>query len=230
MRSLRPCDRPGFEARDVAARRSLMRSLRPCDNRAGRSLVALENGAGVGRRLLLVLRSAAAVALLFYACLCATGCDSPLLATTERALQEAAAHDDGHAAASQAAPQPAAQGAPVPDETHVAVVIDSANAAAYNDKFPASLGAFLVEAEEGDTALSVLKKTGVEVGMSGRSYVKSIGGVAEKTCGPLSGWLYLVDGKQPMVDSSSYPVQPGQTVQWVFTVEEGDVPGAGMGT
>ena len=183
-------------------------------------------GAGpewVGLKLLV------AAALVGAACLMAAGCGDAL-STTEQARDDA----QQEASAAIDATSPAASSAdvtalPAPTEGEVAVVLDASNAAAANDKFPASLGAFVVPSEPGDTVLGALEKTGVDLDVRANGYVSSIGGVAERACGPSSGWLYLVDGVQPMVAASAYELKGGETMRWAYTVEEGDVEGAGMG-
>ena len=158
------------------------------------------------------------VALLFAACLCLGACGSDTLATTEQARDET--QQEGSAAAVATADVPA------PTANEVAVIFDTTNAAAYNGKFPETLGAFIVAFEPGDTAYDALVKTGVDFEMRGRNYISSIGGIAEKACGPNSGWLYLVDGVQPTKNATDCELEGGQTVLWAYTVKEGDVEGS----
>ena len=106
------------------------------------------------------------------------------------------------------------------------MIFDTANAHAYNDKFPETLGAFVVKLEKGDTVYDALVKTGIDFDARGRSYIKSISGIAEKVCGANSGWLYLVDGVQPAKNASDFELEGGETVLWAYTVKQGDVEGS----
>lgn len=172
------------------------------------------------------MRLLVAAMLLCAACVAATGCGDAL-STTERARGEAQQETSAAAAtATSAATSAAADAIPVPASDQVAVVFDTVNAAAYNDKFPETLGAFLVAFEPGDTAYSALEKTGVDFETRGRNYITSIGGIAEKVCGANSGWLYLVDGVQPTRNADEYELSGGETVLWAYTVKEGDVKGS----
>ena len=105
----------------------------------------------------------------------------------------------------------------------VVVVFDSANAHAYNEKYPVSLGEFTVSIPAGATVYDALVATGMRHATKGPSYISSIGGIAEMNCGPGSGWLYLVDGSMPMKPANSYQLEGGETVRWAYTVEKGDV-------
>lgn len=79
-----------------------------------------------------------------------------------------------------------------------------------------------IKIEEGDTAMAVLRKTGVEIDTS-KGYVQGIDGLYEFDCGRNSGWMYKVNGKFPNVGASQYKLQNGDEVQWLYTCEKGDL-------
>ena len=47
-------------------------------------------------------------------------------------------------------------------------------------------------------------------------YVSSIGGLAEKDHGGMSGWMYSVDGVTPNVACSSYTLSGGESIYWWY--------------
>lgn len=103
------------------------------------------------------------------------------------------------------------------------VTFDSANAHAYNGKYPESLGTFTVEIESGDTVYDALVATGVTFSERGGNYIESIGGIAEKQCGAGSGWMYSVDGVFPGKSAMKFTLEGGETIRWAYTVNMGDV-------
>ena len=60
------------------------------------------------------------------------------------------------------------------------------------------------------------------------AYIEGIGNLYELDCGPLSGWMYRVNGEFPNYGCSKYAVQDGDVIEWVYTCDLGeDVGGAG---
>ena len=53
------------------------------------------------------------------------------------------------------------------------------------------------------------------------SYVEGIGNLYELDCGPLSGWMYQVNGWYPNYGSSRYQLQPDDIVIWRYTCDLG---------
>lgn len=47
-------------------------------------------------------------------------------------------------------------------------------------------------------------------------YVKSIGNIAEKDCGDMSGWGYTVNGEYPSVGCDEYIIQDGDVITWTY--------------
>ena len=173
-------------------------------------------GKHIRLRLALAVASVCAAALLAL-----TGCGSDALQTTKSSGGESASPSSAQSQIAGNA-HPVSEGTQ-PAEGEVLVTVDTKNAHAYNDKFPETLGTFIVEVEPGQSALDVLKATGLDVGMRGKDYVTAIGGIEEKVCGRDSGWLYLVNGVQPTETSNDYTLNGGETVLWAYTVEQGDV-------
>ena len=72
-----------------------------------------------------------------------------------------------------------------------------------------------VALQGGDTAYSILTRSGASVSGSG-SYVKGINGLFEFDKGPQSGWKYSVNGYTPNVGAGSYGVGAGDSISWYY--------------
>ncbi len=72
----------------------------------------------------------------------------------------------------------------------------------------------------------------------GNNYIKSLAGLAEKDCGPMSGWYYYVNGVSPPIGvgkynqsmkpnptTDLYPLKAGDKIAFYYTVNQRDVPG-----
>ena len=93
---------------------------------------------------------------------------------------------------------------------------------------------------EGDTVFSVLsravreKKIQMEYqGADGNSYktvyVQGIHHLYEFSCGPLSGWMYRVNGEFPNKGCSDYELKDGDVIEWVYTCDLGRDIGCEVG-
>ena len=89
-----------------------------------------------------------------------------------------------------------------------------------------------IEITEGDTAFDILKKVCADHSIQleytysagfGTYYVEGIHQLYEKDCGGKSGWLYRVNGEFPSVGCSSYELHDGDTVEFLYTFDMGDV-------
>ena len=73
--------------------------------------------------------------------------------------------------------------------------------------------------DKNSNALSVLKiiaaKNGKEVEGSDY-YVSGIGGLKEKQHGPMSGWMYSVNGVAPNMAAIKYNLKDGDKVVWFY--------------
>lgn len=73
-----------------------------------------------------------------------------------------------------------------------------------------------VSVKEGSGALEVLKTVAKEKNIQfdiSDGYAKGINYIYEKSCGPMSGWVYEVNGKSVM---SEYFVSEGDTITWKY--------------
>jgi hypothetical protein len=80
---------------------------------------------------------------------------------------------------------------------------------------------------EGDTVLELTKQAArrekIPMEYSGRgalAYVEGINGLYEFDHGPESGWLYYVNGEQPVQGAGVYKPAPGDKVEWVYVLEK----------
>ena len=81
-----------------------------------------------------------------------------------------------------------------------------------------------VEIKDGDMVIDVLKRDLQSRGMAlsyrgtgGGVYIKGINGLFEFDKGPLSGWLYRVNGSFPNHSCGNYPVKSGDLIDWMYT-------------
>lgn len=63
---------------------------------------------------------------------------------------------------------------------------------------------------------------GADKNSYGSIYVQGIHYLYEFSCGPLSGWMYRVDGEFPNYGCSKYELKDGQVIEWVYTCDLGN--------
>lgn len=106
-------------------------------------------------------------------------------------------------------------------------------------------GVILPETEyvlrEGDTVFSILDRAvrynriqmeyqGADKNSFGSVYVQGIHYLYEFSCGPLSGWMYRVNGQFPDYGCSKYTLKDGDVIEWLYTCDLGkDVGNAWAG-
>ena len=87
-----------------------------------------------------------------------------------------------------------------------------------------------VSFEDGDSVFDVLLKVAKEYKihmeymdspMYNSAYIEGIANLYEFDCGPLSGWMYSVNGYFPNFGCSKYAVKDGDVIQWVYTCDLG---------
>ena len=87
-----------------------------------------------------------------------------------------------------------------------------------------------VEISEGDTVFDVLlavtkdKKIHMEyvsTPLYSSNYIEGIGNIYEIDAGPLSGWMYKVNGEFPSYGCGRYVVEAGDRIEWVYTCDLG---------
>ncbi|MDM8163910.1 DUF4430 domain-containing protein [Collinsella intestinalis] len=99
----------------------------------------------------------------------------------------------------------------------VSITVDGSAAGAGASSATVSLAA-------GSTVYDALAKTGISISASGSAYgmyVSAIGGLAERQHGPMSGWVFSVNGVEPSVACSAYTLSAGDSIVWTYVnVEE----------
>ena len=117
------------------------------------------------------------------------------------------------------AEKPAETPPPAPSTITVTVSVDGSKAKPSG--YSVGAAARSVTLPAGATAYDALVATGLSVNMSG-GYVRSIGGLAEFSCGAGSGWMYGVNGTYPKKSCTAYKLSAGDTVRWVYTLDNGN--------
>ncbi len=113
---------------------------------------------------------------------------------------------------------------------------DDLDPALKSDEFVPPDGVILEPTEyvlrEGDTVFDILDRAvrynriqmeyqGASENSFGSVYIRGIHYLYEFSCGPLSGWMYRVDGEFPNYGCSRYVLSDGQTIEWVYTCNLG---------
>lgn len=106
-----------------------------------------------------------------------------------------------------------------------------------SEEFVPSDGVILAPTEyvlrPGDTVFDILDRAvrynkiqmeyqGADKNSYGSVYIQGIHYLYEFSCGPLSGWMYCVDGEFPNYGCSKYELRDGQTVEWLYTCDLGN--------
>lgn len=79
-----------------------------------------------------------------------------------------------------------------------------------------------VDVPEGATVYDALVETGADVNAKDSSYgtyVAGINGVAEQDFGPMSGWLFEVNGESSDKACSEYVLEDGDEVTWTYVTD-----------
>ena len=81
------------------------------------------------------------------------------------------------------------------------------------------------EFSDGESVFDVLKreldKAGITLKYSkmpigNNIYIEGIDNICEFDCGKSSGWLYTVNGEQPMLSSSQYKLKTGDKIHFIY--------------
>ena len=96
-----------------------------------------------------------------------------------------------------------------------------------------------VEFSEGESVFNVLqrvcKQNKIHMEFSNTpvynsAYIEGIGNLYEFDCGPLSGWMYSVNGWYPNYGCSRYELKAGDVICWRYTCDLGaDIGGGSLG-
>lgn len=91
-----------------------------------------------------------------------------------------------------------------------------------------------IEIKEGQTvfevSLDVFKQNKLQFeysGLGSTAYIKGINNLYEFDKGPESGWLYKVNGEFPDKSCGAYKAQPGDKIEWLYTLDLGKDVGSG---
>lgn len=113
---------------------------------------------------------------------------------------------------------------------------DDLDPALQSEEFVPSDGVILAETEyvlrEGDTVFDILDRAvrynkiqmeyqGADENSFGSVYIQGIHYLYEFSCGPLSGWMYRVNGEFPNYGCSRYELNDGDVIEWVYTCDLG---------
>ena len=105
-----------------------------------------------------------------------------------------------------------------------------------HDKYVPKSGILLPVSEyvlrPGDTVFDILERAvrynkiqmeyqGANFNSYGSVYIQGINYLYEFSCGPLSGWMYTVNGKFPNYGCSKYTLKDGDVIEWVYTCDLG---------
>jgi hypothetical protein len=77
-----------------------------------------------------------------------------------------------------------------------------------------------------DVLKRLLNSAGKSFTADGANYVSSIDGLAEMGKGPNSGWIYLINGVDPVISAQSYKLSGGENIQWKYTLDYTKEPGS----
>lgn len=105
-----------------------------------------------------------------------------------------------------------------------------------SDEFVPPNGVILPETtvvlRPGDTVFDILDRVvrvnriqmeyqGADQNSFGSVYIQGIHYLYEFSCGPLSGWMYRVNGVFPNYGCSRYELQDGDVIEWLYTCDLG---------
>lgn len=79
-----------------------------------------------------------------------------------------------------------------------------------------------VKLKPGQTAFDALQQTGLTLDYSGSPsrknvYLRGVGGLYERDCGPASGWVFSINGKYPNMGCSNVVLNDGDSISFQFT-------------
>lgn len=105
-----------------------------------------------------------------------------------------------------------------------------------SEKYVPKNGVILPKTEyvlrNGDTVYDILNRAvrynkiqmeyqGADENSYGSVYIQGINYLYEFSCGPLSGWMYKVNGFYPNYGCSKYKLKDGDVIEWVYTCDLG---------
>lgn len=99
------------------------------------------------------------------------------------------------------------------------------------------LSAVTATFSEGESVFDVLQRVCRDNGVSleaewtpgyNTAYIEGIGNLYERDCGPVSGWMYSVNGQFPGIGCSAYQLAEGDSVAFRYTCNLGQDIGGGV--
>lgn len=88
---------------------------------------------------------------------------------------------------------------------------------------------FEMEYEDGATVFEVIAKAVKEnkihmeyTGTAKVPYIEGVANLYEFDCGPLSGWMYQVNGWFPSFSMGQFEVEPGDSIELIYTCDLGE--------
>ncbi len=95
---------------------------------------------------------------------------------------------------------------------------------------------FEIEYEDGATVFEILtsvaKENKIHMEYTGNAkipYIEGIANLYEFDCGPLSGWMYQVNGWFPSFNMGQYKIERGDRIEVIYTCDLGDDIGDNSG-
>jgi hypothetical protein len=76
------------------------------------------------------------------------------------------------------------------------------------------------EVAEGSSVYDAMISAGLEIDES-KGYVSSVAGLGEGDCGPMSGWLFDINGEYPLESLRDTTVNDGDVISWRYTCDGG---------
>ncbi len=76
------------------------------------------------------------------------------------------------------------------------------------------------EVAEGSSVYDAMSAAGLEIDES-KGYVSSVAGLGEGDCGPMSGWLFDINGEYPLESLRDTTVNDGDVISWQYTCDGG---------
>ena len=77
----------------------------------------------------------------------------------------------------------------------------------------------------GETAFDIIKRVDTEKGIvldyttTSVTYIRGIGNLYEKDCGPMSGWGFYLNGESAEMSCDNIKINAGDVIEWTYTCD-----------